>query len=78
MYSSKPMTKLNVISCNFANFSVIFMKFSTKCNTRSDIGKFVINLGISISVWEKKKRADYQPHIYPMKIPTGSPSSAFT
>ena len=36
---------LNVISCNFVIFGAIFMKFSPKCNTKSDIGKFVIKFG---------------------------------
>ena len=59
---------MNVIRCNFVIFGAIFMKFSTKCNTKSDIGKFVKNLGISVSIWEKTG-ADYWPQICSWKIP---------
>ena len=45
LYLSKPTTNLNVISCNFVIFGVIFMKFSSKCNTKSDIGKFILKFG---------------------------------
>ena len=44
------------------------MKFSPKCNTKSDIGKFVIKFGNFVSIWEKIG-ADYQPQICPRKIP---------
>ena len=40
-YASKPTTNLNLIRCNFVIFGAIFMKFSPKCNSKSDIGKFV-------------------------------------
>ena len=39
------------------------MKFSPKCNTKSDIGKFVIKFEIFLSLFGKKAGADYQPRV---------------
>ena len=44
------------------------MKFSPKCNTKSDIGKFVIKLG-NFGQYLGKIGANYQPQIWPRKIP---------
>ena len=38
--------------CCTANFT--HMKFSPKCNTKSDIGKFAIKFGNFCSLWEKQ------------------------
>ena len=45
------------------------MKFSPKCKTKSEIGKFVIKFGNFLSIWKKKTGAIYRPQIYPRKIP---------
>ena len=36
-------------------FGVIFMKFSPKCNTKSDIGKFVIKVWEFLTLFGKKQ-----------------------
>ena len=51
----RPTRNLNVISYNLVTFGAIFMKFSPKCNKKSDIGEYVLKIWEFLSLFVKKQ-----------------------
>ena len=50
------MTYLKVVSNNFIIFGANFMKVLPNCNTKSDIGKFIIKFWNFLALVFKKKQ----------------------